>query len=76
LFENSHYKSVNFQLEAVDILVACTDGIIETESYEGKGWGQQRLEDLFSTCGGEHQARGAQHSPGGLGFCNGARSER
>jgi serine phosphatase RsbU (regulator of sigma subunit) len=38
-------------LEAADILVACTDGIIETENHEGKQWGQQRLEDLFSTCG-------------------------
>jgi phosphoserine phosphatase RsbU/P len=50
LFENSSYKSVGFQLEAEDILVACTDGIIETESEEGEQWGQQRLEDLFSTC--------------------------
>jgi phosphoserine phosphatase RsbU/P len=50
LFENPNYKSVNFQLEAADILVACTDGIIETESHEGKQWGQQRLEGLFSSC--------------------------
>jgi phosphoserine phosphatase RsbU/P len=50
LFENSNYKSVNFQLEAADILVACTDGIIEAESQQGKQWGQQRLEDLFSNC--------------------------
>jgi phosphoserine phosphatase RsbU/P len=51
LFENANYKSVNFQLEAADILVACTDAIIEAESQQGKQWGQQRLEDLFSTCG-------------------------
>jgi phosphoserine phosphatase RsbU/P len=50
LFENSNYKSVNFQLEAEDILVACTDGIIETESQGGELWGQQRLERLFSNC--------------------------
>jgi phosphoserine phosphatase RsbU/P len=50
LFENSSYKSVSFQLEAEDILVACTDGIIETESQDGELWGQQRLEDLFSFC--------------------------
>jgi sigma-B regulation protein RsbU (phosphoserine phosphatase) len=50
LFENSSYKSTSFQLEAEDILVACTDGIIETESQDGELWGQQRLEDLFSTC--------------------------
>ena len=50
LFENSSYKSVSFQLEAGDILVACTDGIIESESQDGELWGQQRLEDLFSTC--------------------------
>jgi phosphoserine phosphatase RsbU/P len=52
LFENSNYNSVSFQLEASDFLVACTDGIIETESHEGRQWGQQRLEDLFSACGG------------------------
>jgi phosphoserine phosphatase RsbU/P len=51
LFGNSSYKSVDFQLESEDILIACTDGIIETENHEGKQWGQQRLEDLFSTCG-------------------------
>jgi phosphoserine phosphatase RsbU/P len=50
LFENSNYKSVNFQLEPADILVACTDGIIETENQDGELWGQQRLEELFSTC--------------------------
>jgi phosphoserine phosphatase RsbU/P len=50
LFGNTSYKSVNFQLEAEDILVACTDGIIETESQEGELWGQQRLENLLSTC--------------------------
>ena len=50
LFGNSSYKSVNFQLEVEDILVACTDGIIETESKGGELWGQQRLEHLLSTC--------------------------
>ena len=50
LFESSSYKSASFQLEAQDILVACTDGIIETESQDGELWGQQRLEDLFATC--------------------------
>jgi phosphoserine phosphatase RsbU/P len=50
LFENTGYKSVSFQLEAGDIVVACTDGIIETESQDGELWGQQRLESLFSRC--------------------------
>ena len=50
LFGNSSYKSVSFQLEAEDILVACTDGIIETEGQDGELWGQKRLEDLLSTC--------------------------
>jgi phosphoserine phosphatase RsbU/P len=50
LFENTGYKSVSFQLEAGDIVVACTDGIIETESQDGELWGQQRLERLFSRC--------------------------
>ncbi len=50
LFENSSYRSASFKLEAEDILVACTDGIIETENQDGELWGQQRLEDLFSTC--------------------------
>lgn len=50
LFEDSSYKSVTFQLEAEDILVACTDGITETEGQDGELWGQRRLEDLLSTC--------------------------
>lgn len=50
LFENPSYKSARFQLEEEDILVACTDGIIETESHAGELWGQERLEDLFCTC--------------------------
>jgi sigma-B regulation protein RsbU (phosphoserine phosphatase) len=50
LFENSKYTTASFQLEEEDILVACTDGIIERESLDGELWGQQRLEDLFSSC--------------------------
>jgi phosphoserine phosphatase RsbU/P len=50
LFEHSMYKSASFQLEAEDILIACTDGIIETESQCGELWGQQHLEGLFSSC--------------------------
>jgi phosphoserine phosphatase RsbU/P len=50
LFENSSYKSVSFQLEPQDLLVACTDGIIERENRDGELWGQERLESLFSTC--------------------------
>jgi phosphoserine phosphatase RsbU/P len=50
LFENTGYKSVSFQLEAGDIVMACTDGIIETESQDGELWGQQRFESLFSRC--------------------------
>jgi phosphoserine phosphatase RsbU/P len=51
LLGSSSYESVDFQLESEDVLVACTDGIIETENHEGKQWGQQRLEELFSACG-------------------------
>jgi sigma-B regulation protein RsbU (phosphoserine phosphatase) len=61
LFENSSYKSTSFQLEAEDILVACTDGIIETESQDGELWGQQRLEDLFSTCARQTPQRVVQN---------------
>jgi sigma-B regulation protein RsbU (phosphoserine phosphatase) len=61
LFENSSYKSTRFQLEAEDILVACTDGIIETESQDGELWGQQRLEDLFSTCARQTPQRVVQN---------------
>jgi DNA-binding GntR family transcriptional regulator len=50
MFPDSSYRSVAFQLEPEDILVACTDGIIETESDNGELWGQQGLEDLFSAC--------------------------
>jgi sigma-B regulation protein RsbU (phosphoserine phosphatase) len=50
MFGDSEYNSVSFQLEDGDILVACTDGIIEAENIEGELWGQQRLEGLFSSC--------------------------
>jgi len=51
MFEDSGYNSKLFRLEDGDILVACTDGIIEAESRNGELWGQQRLENLFSSCG-------------------------
>jgi hypothetical protein len=38
LFENSIYKSVSFQLEPEDIVVACSDGVIETENENGELW--------------------------------------
>jgi serine phosphatase RsbU (regulator of sigma subunit) len=50
MFADSGYNSVSFQLEDGDILVACTDGIIEAENSEGEPWGQQRLESLFASC--------------------------
>lgn len=50
LFADSGYTSASFQLEDRDILVACTDGIIEAENGEGESWGQQRLESLFASC--------------------------
>ena len=51
MFQGSLYKSEVFRLEDGDIIVACTDGIIEAENHNGEPWGQQRLEDLFSSCG-------------------------
>jgi sigma-B regulation protein RsbU (phosphoserine phosphatase) len=51
MFAGSSYQSESCQLEEGDILVACTDGIIEAESTAGEPWGQQRLEKLFSSCG-------------------------
>jgi serine phosphatase RsbU (regulator of sigma subunit) len=51
LFKDSGYNSKLFRLEDGDILVACTDGIVEAESRNGELWGQQRLEDLFYSCG-------------------------
>ena len=50
MFADSGYTSVSFQLEVNDILVACTDGIIEAENGDGEPWGQQRLESLFCSC--------------------------
>ena len=51
MFQGSSYKSELFRLEDGDIIVACTDGIIEAENHDGEHWGQQRLEGLFSSCG-------------------------
>lgn len=50
MFADSAYESASLQLEEGDILIACTDGIIEAESIAGEPWGQQRLESLFSSC--------------------------
>jgi len=51
LFEDSGYNSKLFRLEDGDVLVACTDGIIEAESRNGELWGAQRLDSLFLACG-------------------------
>jgi serine phosphatase RsbU (regulator of sigma subunit) len=34
-----------------DIIIACTDGIIEAENHNGEHWGQHRLEGPFSSPG-------------------------
>jgi len=62
MFAGSSYKSESCQLEEGDILVACTDGIIETESSAGEPWGQQRLENLFSACGWHAPQEALQHT--------------
>ena len=51
MFADSDYNSESFQLEDGDIVVACTDGIIEAANRESELWGQQRLETLFCSCG-------------------------
>ena len=51
MFQGSAYKSEVFRLEDGDIIIACTDGIIEAENHNGEHWGQQRLEGLFSSRG-------------------------
>ena len=55
MWEDSNYNSDVFNLQEGDILVACTDGMLEAENHKGELWGQPRLEALFSTCG--------QHTP-------------
>jgi sigma-B regulation protein RsbU (phosphoserine phosphatase) len=51
LFEDPPYNSALFRLEHGDILVACTDGIIEAENRDGELWGERRLENLLCCCG-------------------------
>lgn len=51
MWEDPGYNSYAFPLEHGDIVVACTDGIIEAENNEGELWDQQRLEAVFSSCG-------------------------
>jgi serine phosphatase RsbU (regulator of sigma subunit)/DNA-binding GntR family transcriptional regulator len=51
IFADSRHHATPFQLKSGDIIVACTDGVTEAENPDGEGWGQQRLENLFSSCG-------------------------
>jgi len=43
----SKYTVTSFQFECGDVLVACTDGVTDSESVEGKLFGQDRLEHVL-----------------------------
>ena len=50
LMKNAEYSSTTIQLEIADILVAYTDGIIETENSIGDAFGETRLQSMLLDC--------------------------
>ena len=45
--DNSSYRSKIFQLEPGDLLVAYTDGVTESEDFQGRAFGQERLKRML-----------------------------
>jgi serine phosphatase RsbU (regulator of sigma subunit) len=51
IFSNGQFKTATFQLHIGDLLIAYTDGITEVQDCKGELWGQERFEQLLSSCG-------------------------
>jgi len=50
---DAQFKTATFQLHIGDLLIAYTDGITEVLDRQGELWGQERFEQLLSSCGCE-----------------------
>ena len=50
MFPDSTYQEGIVQLNADDIVIAYTDGVIEANNRSGEGWGVQGLLDATATC--------------------------
>jgi serine phosphatase RsbU (regulator of sigma subunit) len=48
---DAQFKTATFQLHIGDVLIAYTDGITEVQDRNGELWGQERFEQLLSSCG-------------------------
>jgi serine phosphatase RsbU (regulator of sigma subunit)/AraC-like DNA-binding protein len=48
---DAQFKVATFQLHIGDLLIAYTDGITEVQDRQGELWGQERFEQLLSSCG-------------------------
>ena len=48
---DAQFKTATFQLHIGDLLIAYTDGITEAQDRQGELWGQERFEQLLSSCG-------------------------
>src|SRR5258708_31675161 len=48
---DGQFKTATFQLHIGDLLIAYTDGITEVQDRQGELWGQERFEQLLSSCG-------------------------
>src|SRR5258708_26977328 len=51
IFADAQSSTATFQLHIGDVLIAYTDGITEVQDRQGELWGQERFEQLLSSCG-------------------------
>jgi serine phosphatase RsbU (regulator of sigma subunit) len=51
IFSDAQFITATFQLQIADVLIAYTDGITEVQDRKGELWGQERFEQLLSSCG-------------------------
>lgn len=53
VFSDAKFTTATFQLHIGDLLIVYTDGITEVQDRQGEFWGQERFEQLLSTCSWE-----------------------
>jgi hypothetical protein len=50
MFSDARFEIATFQLDIGDRLIAYTDGITEVQNPQSEFWGQERFEQLLSSC--------------------------
>jgi AraC-like DNA-binding protein len=51
IFSDAQFITATFQLQIGDVLIGYTDGITEAQDRKGELWGQERFEQVLSSCG-------------------------